>query len=228
MSRVSILVDGLEMEAEEGRRLLEVALERGIFIPHLCFLPEMEESYAGCRLCVVEVEGKLRPVTSCTEPVRAGMVVRTDTPTVRRLQRSALRLLLSAHHVDCGNCYANKRCALQELSKRLGVKLKGKRLRDLSTRLPLDRTLGHVLYDPNKCIHCGNCVRISKALGIGCFHFSQRGLKMRVSLFPSAATHEEMERCMGVCPVGALIPAQFGERQGGGIRKDIAKLSSME
>ncbi len=228
MGRVRIVIDGMEVEAEEGRRLIEVALEKGIFVPHLCFLPQLEESYAGCRLCLVHVEGKARPVTSCTEPVREGMVVQTDTPTVRRLQRSALRLLLSAHHVDCGNCYANKRCALQDLSKRLGVKLKGKEMRDLSTRLPLDETLGHILYDPNKCIHCGNCVRVSKALGIGSFHFSQRGLKMRVSLFPSEATPEELQRCMEVCPVGALIPSGFGGRQGGGIRKEIAKMSGMD
>lgn len=228
MSRVRIVIDGLELEAEEGRRLLDVALERGIFIPHVCFLPELEESYAGCRLCLVHVEGKARPVTSCTEPVREGMIVLTDTPTVKGLQKSALRLLLSAHHVDCRNCYANKRCALQDLSKRLGVKLKGKEMRDLSTRLPLDEALGHVLYDPNKCIHCGNCVRLSKALGIGSFHFSQRGLKMRVSLFPSAASNEELERCMGVCPVGALIPSGFKERQASGIRKEIAKMSSMD
>jgi|YNPBryantNP2012_1023418.scaffolds.fasta_scaffold21289_2 bidirectional [NiFe] hydrogenase diaphorase subunit len=228
MSEVAIVIDDMEVKAKEGRRLIDVALEHGIFIPHLCHLPEIEDSYAGCRMCLVEVDGKARPVTSCTERVRPGMMVRTDTPMVRRLQRSALRLLLSAHHVDCGNCYANKRCALQDLSKRLGVKLKVKEMRDLCPRLPLDETLGHVLHDPNKCVHCGNCVRLSQRLGIGAFHFSRRGLKMRVSLFPSGASKEELERCMKVCPVGALIPAEFGKRQGDGIRKEIAKMSLME
>jgi formate dehydrogenase major subunit/NADH-quinone oxidoreductase subunit G len=208
MSQVKIRLDGREILAEEGRVLLDVALENGAFIPHLCHLPHLEDAYAGCRLCFVEVEGVARPITSCTERVRPGMVVRTDTPLVRRLQRSALRLLLSTHRVACEECPANKRCGLQEMARKLKVKLKVKGLRDLSAAPVLDATLGRVLYDPSKCVLCGICVRLCSEEGTGGFHFSQRGLKTRIAPFAQGGDPELLERCRDACPVGALLSAQ--------------------
>jgi bidirectional [NiFe] hydrogenase diaphorase subunit len=207
MPKIGILIDGRRIEAEEGERVLEVALRHGIFIPNLCYRPGAEEPFAGCRLCWVEVEGKSRPATSCTEVVRDGMVVRTDTEPVRRLQRSALRLLLSAHHIDCRNCYANKRCALQQLAKQLDVKLKIRGLRDLSGREPLDGTLGSILYDKNRCVLCARCTACSKEQDLGVFHLAKRGLQMRVAVFPGKGDSESLEGCRKQCPVGALIPA---------------------
>ncbi len=206
MEIVKIVIDGKEIEAEEGEMLLDAALRNGIFIPHLCHHPHLDDSFAGCRLCFVEVEGRAKPITSCTEPVQHGIVVRTDTEIVRRLQKSALQLLLSAHHIDCKNCFANRRCRLQELSKKLGVKLKVEGLRDLSRRDPLDFTLQSIVCDPNKCVLCGACVRLCKNEREGAFHFSQRGIQTRVTTFPGKENPELFKRCREACPVGALIP----------------------
>jgi NADH dehydrogenase/NADH:ubiquinone oxidoreductase subunit G len=206
LDKVDIVIDGREIEAEEGEKVLHVALRNEIFIPNLCDLSQMDDTFAGCRLCFVEVEGEPKPVTSCTQSVQAGMVVRTDTEIVRRLQRSALRLLLSAHHIDCKNCYANRRCKLQEMAKKLGVKLKIEGLRDLSKRDPLDFTLGSVVNDQNKCVLCGACVRLCRSDGEGVFHFSQRGIRTRISTFAQNENPGLLKKCLDVCPVGALIP----------------------
>ncbi len=134
------------------------------------------------------------------------MVIQTNTEPIRRLQRSALRLILSTHHIDCKNCFANRRCGLQEISKKLGVKLKIERLRDLSRRDPLDFTLQSIVCDPNKCVLCGACIRLCKIEGRGAFHFSQRGIQTRLAIFPGKENPKFLERCHEVCPVGALIP----------------------
>ncbi len=201
-----MVIDGREIEAEEGEKVLHVALRNEIFIPNLCDLSQINDSFAGCRLCFVAVEGKPKPVTSCTEPVQHGMVVQTDTEMVRRLQSSALRLLISAHHIDCKNCYANRRCKLQEMAKKLGVKLKIEGLRDLSKRDPLDFTLGSVVNDQNKCVLCGACVRLCRNEGKEAFHFSQRGIRTRISAFAQNEDPGLLKKCLDTCPVGALIP----------------------
>jgi bidirectional [NiFe] hydrogenase diaphorase subunit len=208
MSGVNIIIDDREVQAQGGERVLGVALRNGIFIPHLCYRAGSDDAFAGCRLCFVEVEGKPTPVTSCTLLVRDGMVVRTDTELVRRLQRSALRLLLSSHHVDCKNCHANGRCQLQKIALALKVKLKVRGLRDLSTREPLERALGSILYDRNRCVLCGRCVRCAREQGIGVFRFAHRGLGTRITLFPHHGDRESLEACAQECPVGALIPAR--------------------
>ena len=123
-----LLVDNKEIEVKEGTTLLKACLDNGIYIPNLCYLEGMEAPPASCRMCFVEIEGVEKPITSCTVKVKDDMVVKTDTLSVRRLQRAAFRLLLSVHHVDCKNCQANKKCELQHLAKFLKVGLKPKHL----------------------------------------------------------------------------------------------------
>jgi formate dehydrogenase major subunit/NADH-quinone oxidoreductase subunit G len=207
MAKVWIQIDDREIEADTEETILRAAMRNHIFIPHLCHRPDEEEPFGGCRLCFVEVEGKRNPVASCTVPVREGMRIRTDTEPVRRLQRSALRLLLSAHHIDCGSCHANRNCRLQELSRALSVKLKVAGLRDLSRREAPDATLENVVYDANKCVLCGICVRCARETGSHVFHFARRGLETRVALFPPADASASPTPCWRECPVGALYPA---------------------
>ena len=74
---VTLTIDGKTVRTSEGKRILEAALENGIYIPNLCAIPDIELPFGACRLCLVEVEGRKEPVTACTEPVREGMVVHT-------------------------------------------------------------------------------------------------------------------------------------------------------
>jgi len=206
---VKITVDQREILAEEGTFLLEACLKNDIYIPHLCWMDGMKEPWAACRLCFVEIEGQKGPVPACTAPSRDGMVVRTDTADVRALQRSALQLLLSVHHVDCKNCHANKRCALQDLARFLKVGLKSKELEQYRKPVEKDESHPYLVYFPNRCVLCGKCIHVCREIhGRPLISFSRRGFETVISLQGTAESPDIQCRscsaCAAVCPVGAL------------------------
>jgi bidirectional [NiFe] hydrogenase diaphorase subunit len=150
-----------------------------------------------------------RPVTSCTIAVSDGLVARTDTAAVRRLQRSALRLLLSVHEVDCKNCPANKHCELQRLARFLKVGLKPKDLPAHRKTPILDDAHPCFSYYPNRCVLCGKCVEVCRrAAGQTVMAFSRRGFDTILHVDPGAADPgrcENCRSCVEICPVGALV-----------------------
>ena len=206
---IKLIVDDREIEAKEGRTLLQACLENDIYIPNLCYLQEMEHPHASCRMCFVEIEGEEDPVASCTIQVREGLTVRTDTPIVRRLQRSALRLLLSVHEVDCAQCPANKKCELQNMAKFLEMSLKPKGLDQFLTEPQIDDAHPVLNYHPNRCVLCGKCVFVSqKWHGKPFLTFAKRGFETVISFQgeedPSRLAQETYKACVEVCPVGAI------------------------
>lgn len=206
---VKLTIDGIEIKAAEGEKILWAALDNGIYIPNLCALKEMDLPYGACRLCFVEIEGKSSPVTACSQPVAEGMVVHTVTPQVERLRRTAFELLITHHPVDCKNCAKNRQCELQIIASRLKLKLKPEKLRPIPKSLPVDSSHPLFIYDANKCVLCGKCVWVCNERGPGVFDFNFRGIDTRVSTFgdmplADSACDSCME-CVGVCPVGALF-----------------------
>jgi NADH dehydrogenase/NADH:ubiquinone oxidoreductase subunit G len=204
-----VIVDNKKIEVKEGTTLLQACLDNDIYIPNLCYLDEMAEPPASCRMCFVEIEGEDKPVASCTFKVESGMIVKTDTLAVRRLQRSAFQLLLSVHRVECGPCPANKKCALQQIARFLKVGLKPKRLE----RFLKDRELedGHPFlnYYPNRCILCGKCVYVCrKQRAQPHLSFAHRGMDTEISFFgendDSTMPCENCLACVEVCPVSAI------------------------
>jgi len=117
--KIKLTIDGQEIEAKKGERLLWVALDAGIFIPNLCAIREKDHPQTGCRLCFVEIEGRDDLVAACAERVAEGMVVKTNTERVDRVRRTAFEILLSNHNIDCKNCVQNGNCALQETASKL-------------------------------------------------------------------------------------------------------------
>lgn len=205
-----LLVNDKEIEAREGTNLLQACLDADIYIPNLCYLENMEAPSASCRLCFVEIEGKKMPVTSCTTKIVNDTVVKTDTPAVRRLQRTALRLLLSVHHVDCKNCHANKRCELQNIAKFLKVGLKPKQLDRYLKDIEIDQEHPALDYYPNRCVLCGKCVHVCRNQhGHAVLNFAKRGFDTIMSFYGSMETPssacEDCAVCVDICPVGALI-----------------------
>ena len=209
-NRVRLTVDGRDIDAKNNRTLLQACLENGIYIPNLCYLEGMKDPPASCRLCFVEIKGLEGPVTSCTVRVREGMTVKTGTPAVRRLQRAALRLLLSAHEVNCGHCHANKKCELQRIALFLKVGLKPKRLEQKRKETAGDENRPFLRYFPNLCVLCGKCIYVCQEKhGKPFLTFAHRGFDLTISLYgekdSSLSPCKEFFPCIEVCPVGALV-----------------------
>ena len=210
MRKVSLTIDDRKITAREGDKVLWAALDNGIYIPNLCALRDASASLTACRLCFVEVAGRDRPVTACTEPVREGMAVNTRGSGAQRLARTALELLLASHPVDCAHCLANRACELQKIAAHLHIKLKTKRFRKLLREFPIDSSSPIFIYDPNKCVLCGKCVRACREhLGAGAIGFAHRGFRRVVTSFGDEPIGQsrcgDCADCVIACPVGALV-----------------------
>ncbi len=206
--KITLHVDDREIEAEEGTILLQVCLDNDIYIPNLCYLKERKKAAASCRLCFVEIGGENKPVTSCTTRVREGMTVRTDTPEIRALQKTAFELLMSTHNVDCKNCPANKRCELQKIAKFLHTGLKPKRIEKLEREIPVEEH-PFLQYFPDKCVLCGRCIDICERVqGRPYLTFARRGFNMFVSFYGEESPDDlpcgSCYQCVEICPVAAL------------------------
>jgi predicted molibdopterin-dependent oxidoreductase YjgC len=166
-------------------------------------------------MCFVEIEGERQPVTSCTVFVKDDMVVKTGTETVRQLQRTALRLLLSVHDVDCKNCHANKKCALQNIAKFLKIGLKPKYLERYLKEVRIDETHPFLNHYPNRCVLCGKCVHICRGKhGQPVLTFAKRGFGTVISAYGStdvpSLSCKRCDACVKACPVGALALKESG------------------
>jgi bidirectional [NiFe] hydrogenase diaphorase subunit len=207
---IKIIVDEKVLEVPEGKILLQACLENDVYIPNLCFLEKMSSHPASCRLCFVEIEGQAHPVTSCTVKVTEGLQVRTDTPEVRRLQKSALRLLLSVHDIDCRHCPANKKCELQRIARFLKIGLKAKPLETILKDVDVDTSHACFDYYPNRCVLCGKCVFTCKQKnGQNMLTFAKRGFNTIVSSYGNTVERDDLcedcRECVDICPVGALV-----------------------
>ncbi len=210
---VKILVDDKKLEVQKNRSVLQACLENDIYIPHLCFMEGMSHPPASCRLCFVEVEGMEKPVTACTLRVSDGMLIRTDTPAVRRLQRTGLRLLLSVHHIDCKNCPANKKCELQRLARFLKIGLKPKGLENYLKEVTVDDSHPYLTYYPNRCVLCGKCIHVCRTKhGQSLFSFAGRGFNTTINFYVEQNSSElpcgTCYACVDICPVAALTRSE--------------------
>jgi bidirectional [NiFe] hydrogenase diaphorase subunit len=206
---IQMVVDGRQIEADQGQSLLQVCLRSGIYIPHLCYMEDAHQPDASCRLCFVEIEGYSAPVASCTVSITEGLSARTDTDRVRHLQRSALRLLLSAHDVDCKHCHVNRACALQNMAGFLNIGLKPNPLEPIPWSLEVDHSHPCIDLYPHRCVLCGKCIRVCRdSTGKPLLALAGRGINTRIRHLP-APFDEPVDcrtcgRCISVCPVGAL------------------------
>ena len=202
----TIQVNNKKIKAEKGETILSALNRNGIKIPTLCRMKEFTPTGA-CRMCVVEVEGRDRLVTACSQPVEEWMKIKTHSPRVITARKTIVELLLSNHPDDCLYCDKNLNCELQRLAEELNIR--ERRIRAKKIKLRLDQSSPAIVRELSKCILCGRCVRVcEEVITSTSLDFINRGSLTHVGPAMdrdfnfSSCVH--CGQCVLVCPTGAL------------------------
>lgn len=198
-------IDGRTVEFTDEPNVLAVIRKADIDIPTLCYHSELSV-YGACRLCTVENE-RGKTFASCSEPPRDGMIVYTNTPRLMKYRKLILELLLAAHCRDCTTCIKSGECQLQSLAHRMGVG--NIRFENTKEQHPLDFSSPSIVRDPNKCILCGDCVRMcDNVQSVNAIDFAYRGTQALVTPAFNKKIAEtdcvNCGQCRVVCPTGAI------------------------
>ena len=202
---VNLTIDGKQISVKENTTIMEAAASNGIPIPHLCYLKEINE-IAACRVCVVELEGKDRLITSCNNVVKEGMVIHTNSPKVRRHRRTNVELILSQHNCECVTCPRSGNCMLQTVANDLNII-------DIPYKMKIEKQPWNkefpLIRDSSKCIKCMRCIQIcDKVQSLNIWDVEGTGSRTTVNV----SGHKTIEQsdcslcgqCITHCPVGAL------------------------
>jgi NADH-quinone oxidoreductase subunit G len=203
--QITLIIDGREVEAEEGTMLVDAAKHGDVEIPVFCYEPKLGAPVGACRMCLVEIEGMPKLQTACSTPVRDGMVVYTQTDQVQEAQNAVVEFLLVNHPLDCPVCDKGGECPLQDIA--LGWGPGRSRFTDPKRhfRKPLELS-PLVAIDRERCILCYRCVRFSQEVAEDeQLQLLERGDRTFVGTFDErpyvAPFHGNITE---LCPVGAL------------------------
>ena len=206
MKTVTIEINVLPLQVEEGTTILNAAKEQNVKIPALCYHPDLT-AWAACGICVVKLEGSGKMVRACATPVADGMKILTHDPEIVSVRRTVLELILSTHPNDCLQCSRNNNCELQTLASEFGIREVEfeKRLRDL----PVDDSTPAIVLNPEKCINCGRCANVCQQLqNVWALEFLGRGDETRIAPAGDVKLNDspciKCGQCSAHCPVGAI------------------------
>ncbi|MHC4598247.1 MAG: NADH-quinone oxidoreductase subunit G, partial [Planctomycetota bacterium] len=208
---ISLKIDGIAVEVEEGATILDAAKKAGVTIPTLCHDDRLKP-FGACRMCLVEVKGMPRLQPACTSPAPKDAEIITHSDRLLRVRQTILEYQCVNHPLDCPVCDAAGECRLQDLVYEHalhGNRFRMERRAEVpDTRAPL------VERNPNRCVSCYRCVRICHEVqGVGAIGMIHRGFKTDIAPpFDEPLDCEFCGQCISACPVGALTSRVFKYR----------------
>ncbi len=219
---ITLTIDGKTVQVTPGVTVMEAALANGIDIPRLCYHPDLLPS-GGCRLCLVEIEGRPNPQPSCGLLCQEGLVIRTQSDQLTRLRRDIIDLFVSDHPLRCVVCDKNGACDLQRYAYQYGVS-------ETSYDFELSRSLFQddnpfFVRDHQYCILCGKCTRVcDEIVGANAIDYAGRGFTSHIATpFDGPIVNSSCVfcgSCVQVCPTAALLPKS---RLGGGREWELSR-----
>lgn len=202
---VNLTIDNRQISVPEGTTILSAAAQCGIPIPKLCYLKDLNE-IAACRICVVELEGKERLITSCNNVAEEGMVIHTNSPKVRKDRLTTVQLILSQHDCQCAVCARSGNCTLQSVANDLNII-------DSPYKKELERIAWNkdfpLIRDSAKCIKCMRCIQVcDKIQGLNIWDVESTGSRTTVNVSGNRRIEDSdcslCGQCITHCPVAAL------------------------
>jgi formate dehydrogenase major subunit len=206
---VTLEIDGQRITVPAGTSVMRAAALSDINIPKLCATDSLEP-FGSCRLCLVEIEGRRGYPASCTTPVEAGMVVRTQSSKLQQLRKGVMELYISDHPLDCLTCPANGNCELQDMAGVTGLReVRYGYEGENHLKLKKDESNPYFTFDSSKCIVCNRCVRAcEETQGTFALTISGRGFESRVSAGQNeafmASECVSCGACVEACPTATL------------------------
>jgi NADP-reducing hydrogenase subunit HndD len=220
MEMVKLTIDNKKVEVPKGTTIYKAARQVGVEIPVLCYMDlgdlNIEHKPGGCRICVVEVDGRKNLAPSCSTDVYEGMVVKTHTIRVLNARRTVMELLLSDHPKDCLICPKSGNCDLQNMAIKMGIReIRNQDIAEMSTyRTDFSPA---IIREMNKCIMCRRCETMCNTFQtVGALSAINRGFMSVVApafemdLEDSVCTY--CGQCVAVCPTGALTEVDHTPR----------------
>jgi formate dehydrogenase major subunit len=207
---VTLTIDGFAVSVPERTSVMRAAMAAGIQVPKLCAY-DMVDAFGSCRLCLVEIQGRLGTPASCTTPVAEGMVVTTQTERLKKLRRNVMELYISDHPLDCLTCPANGNCELQDMAGAVGLR-EVRYGYDGANHLKAekDESNPYFTFDASKCIVCSRCVRACEEVqGTFALTIDGRGFASHVAAGMDEPFLESecvsCGACVQACPTATLI-----------------------
>jgi len=207
---ITFTIDGREVRAPEGEWLLDAAKRGDVDVPYFCYERKLGPPVGACRMCMVEVEGMPKLQTSCSTPVKDGMVVYTQTDRVKDAQNAVVEFLLVNHPLDCPVCDKGGECPLQDIA--FGWGPGRSRFVEDKRNFPKPIALSPLIaIDRERCILCYRCVRFSQEVAEDDqLMFLERGDHTFVGTFDGRPYQAPFSgNVVDLCPVGALTNTAY-------------------
>jgi len=212
--KIKLFVNGVEVEVESGKNLIDAVGAVGIEIPHLCYHPALGAD-GNCRMCLVGIEDGRPPlVPACKTPAQEGMKVLLDAEHIKKIQHDVLEFELINHPTDCPVCDQAGECKLQDYYMSYDQRESRMTVPQVTKGKKMDFGCG-VVHDQERCVVCGRCVRFCRQITkTGELGIINRTDDARVNIFPGRPLSNRYAlNVVDLCPVGAMTSKDFRFKQ---------------